>query len=608
MLRLRIALRNQVRMEYFERRELSIGSDPENDIVLDDAAVSRRHAVMRLDDVSGEVWIDDLGSRNGLLLDFGRVERHCLRVGETLQLGHAFLQVEDVPRDEIDLAIVREEPPRAAGERRTSTHNLTPGLESEPRRVLELVRDLARAEAVGRSQGARDFLERARELIWAETLLTGSFDALGQLAVRNVVGRPIDEELQSELVRLGSHAPPFRATTAGRLLVVSEGPGQRLLAAVFARPGAANAWRMELLEQLAEWAFAAGRSEGAVRRSLTDGRGAPSLRLPPDYVLGSSAAARELARTIELAAKHSGTALILGEPGVGKEGVARAIHDSSARAASPFLVVDATTLRSELAASELFGIGDRVATGVDERKGLVAEAGDGTIFLDEIGDLQPEVQGLLLRVLQTRDYRVTGRTKSESTKARFLAATNVDLEDRVRQGRFRPDLLHRLSAVVVPVPPLRERIEDLPEILDALLSKVLRKHSRDIRGISVAALRRLAELPWSGNIRQLEQELERAVLSTPEGAAIESRNFHALRIARPTTSSMTTGTPAGGMPQAQPPANSASMSPPKLHELLESQRSAQIREALAATGGNKLAAAKRLGIARTSLYKYLRGI
>lgn len=606
MLRLRIALRNQVRMVHFERRELSIGSDPDNDIVLDDAAVSRRHAVVRLDDVSGEVWINDLGSRNGLLLDGGRIERHCLRVGEALQLGHAFLQVEDVPRDEIDLAIVRQAPPRTAGERQTSTHNLTPGLESEPRRVIELVRDLARADAVGRSQGVRNFLERARELVWAETILTGSFDTVGQLAIRSVVGRPIDEELQSELLRLRSHAPPFRATTEGRLLVVSEGPGQRLLAAVFARPGAANAWRMELLEQLAEWTFASGKAEGAVRGSLTDRRGALPLRLPPDYVLGSSAAARELARTIELAAKHPGTALILGEPGVGKEGVARAIHDSSLRAALPFLVVDATALRSELAASELFGIGDRVATGVNERKGLIAEAGEGTIFLDEIADLQPEVQGLLLRVLQTRDYRATGRTKSETTKARFLAATNVDLEDRVRQGRFRADLLQRLSAVIVSVPPLRDRIDDLPEILDALLSKVLRKHSRDIRGISVAALRRLAELPWSGNIRQLEQELERAVLSTPEGAAIESRNFHVLRTAPPAASGMSTKPLAVGVPLAQLSHYSATTSPPKLHELLDSQRTEQIRDALEATGGNKLAAAKRLGIARTSLYKYLK--
>jgi transcriptional regulator with PAS, ATPase and Fis domain len=269
--------------------------------------------------------------------------------------------------------------------------------------------------------------------------------------------------------------------------------------------------------------------------------------------------------------------------------------------------VDSTALRSELAVSELFGIGERVATGVDQRKGLVAEAGDGTIFLDEIADLQPEVQALLLRVLQTRDYRVTGRTKSESTKARFLAATNVDLEERVRQGGFRADLLQRLSAVIVSVPPLRERIEDLPEILDALLSKILRKHSRDIRGISVAALRRLAELPWVGNIRQLEQELERAVLSTPDGAAIESRNFHVLRIARGAAQFATTEPVAIGAPPTTTPSPFGAMtSPQKLQVLLDSQRTEQIREALEATGGNKLAAAKRLGIARSSLYKYLR--
>jgi DNA-binding NtrC family response regulator/pSer/pThr/pTyr-binding forkhead associated (FHA) protein len=608
MLRLRIALRDQVRTESFERRELSIGSDPENDIVLDDAAVSRRHAIVRLDELSGEVWITDLGSRNGLLLDGRRLERHRLCIGEALQLGHAFLQIEDVPRDEIDLAITRQAPARIAEERHTSTGHLTPGLESEPRRVIELVRDLARADTLGRSEGARAFLERARELVWAETILIGSFDAMGQLAVRSVVGRPIGEEIQSEMLRLRLHAPPFRATAEGRILVVSEGRGRRLLAAVFARAGAANAWRMELLEQLAEWTFASSQTESDARSSRTGRSGPQPLRLPPDYVLGSSAAARELERTIELAARHPGTALILGEPGVGKEGVARAIHDSSPRAALPFLVVDATALRSELAASELFGIGNRVATGVDERKGLVAEAGDGTIFLDEIADLQPEVQGLLLRLLQTRDYRVTGRTKAESTRARFLAATNVDLEERVRQGRFRPDLLQRLSAVIVPVPPLRDRIEDLPEILDALLTKVLRKHSRDIRGISVGALRRLAELPWAGNIRQLEQELERAVLSTPEGAAIESRNFHVLRFAQPTPLHANANSLALVARSRAAPLLVKTTLPQKLQDLIESQRAEQIREALEATGGNKLAAARRLGIARTSLYKYLRKI
>jgi DNA-binding NtrC family response regulator/pSer/pThr/pTyr-binding forkhead associated (FHA) protein len=606
MLRLRIALRNLVRTEHIERGELSIGSAAENDVVLDDAAVSRRHALVHRDEASGEVWITDRGSRNGLLLDGRRVERHKLRVGEAVQLGHAFVQVEDMPLDEIDLAIVRPAPSKPATGRHTITRDLTPGLESEPRRVIELVRDLARAEVLGNSEEARSFLERARELVWAETIFTGSFGGDGQLAVRSVAGRPIDDDIPGELLRLCARATPLRATAEGRLFLVSEGTGGRLLAAVFARPGAANAWRIELLEQLAEWTFASGNMRDEERENRAERRGPVPLRLPPDYVLGSSAAARDLRRSIELAARHPGTTLILGEPGAGKEGVARAIHDSSPRAALPFLVVDSTALRSELAVSELFGIGDRVATGVDQRKGLVAEAGDGTIFLDEIADLQPEVQALLLRVLQTRDYRVTGRAKPESTKARFLAATNVDLEERVRQGRFRADLLQRLSAMIVSVPPLRERIEDLPEILDVLFSKILRKHSRDIRGISVAALRRLAELPWAGNIRQLEQELERAVLSTPDGAAIESRNFHVLRGAQAAGFRAASEAMTIELSAATAFRGASTFSPEKLQVVLDSQRTEQIRQALEATGGNKLAAAKRLGIARSSLYKYLK--
>ena len=182
-------------VETLDVRELSIGSASENDVVLDDAAVSRRHAMVRLDETSGEIWITDLGSRNGLLLDGRRVERHHLRVGEALQLGHAVLQVEDVPRDESDLAIVRPSPPRAVEGRRRTTRDLTPGLESEPRRVIELVRDLARADANGWGLEARPFLERARELVWAQTILAGSYDAAGELALRNVVGRPIDDEV-----------------------------------------------------------------------------------------------------------------------------------------------------------------------------------------------------------------------------------------------------------------------------------------------------------------------------------------------------------------------------------------------------------------------------
>ena len=613
MLRLRFLLRNEVQLLALSGAEARIGSAPDNDVVLDDRAVSGRHAAAWADPAGGGAWIEDRGSKNGLLHRGRRVPRVLLRPGDTVRVGHATIQLESVPEDEATLAIELPYPAASPREDRTGTSELTPDFDSEPQRVIQLVREMSAAGHDGWRRHERELLPRARALIHAETLALGISGLDGQLAFRLLLGPPVSEPDASRIAALLARAAePGRGREEGRLLVVPAASGRGFLAAVFARPGAATGWRIGLLEEVASWALSETDPE-AERDSLAPvllRAFSAELRLPPYYVLGSSPAARRLAEDIQLAVLHPGAVLVLGEPGAGKEGVARAIHDSGPRAGKPFLAVNVSTLRSELAAAELFGIEEGVATAVRKRPGLIAEAAEGTIFLDEIGELRPEIQADLLRVLQGGDFLSVGGRRPQFSRARFIAATNRDLDELVRRERFRPDLLARLSATVVRVPPLRERVEDLPEIATVLLSKLCARHSRPVRGLSVGALRDLEALPWRDNVRELEHELEHALLSVPAGAILERRNFACLRAPRESPAHAAPGLATAlheppTVPATAPATASGGTPGGSLGELLDAQRRAQLLEALRATAGHKAAAARRLGISRSTLYLWL---
>ncbi len=229
-------------------------------------------------------------------------------------------------------------------------------------------------------------------------------------------------------------------------------------------------------------------------------------------IVGASSSMMAVFQLVDTIAPTSSTVLITGESGTGKELVARAIHFNSPRKDLPFVAVNCGALSETLLDSELFGHMRGAFTGADSnKKGLIEVAEKGTIFLDEIGEMSPLVQVKLLRVLQERRFRRLGGTEEIGTDIRVLAATNRDLMKMVAEGGFREDLFYRINVIPLRLPPLRDRLDDIPSLAEHFIAKFANQMGKAITGISGGALARLREHHWPGNIRELENAMERAV-------------------------------------------------------------------------------------------------
>ena len=242
-----------------------------------------------------------------------------------------------------------------------------------------------------------------------------------------------------------------------------------------------------------------------------------------DNIIGVSAAMEKLKQTIRTVASTSSTILVLGESGTGKELVARAVHVCSPRAAEPFVSVNCGAFPETLLESELFGYVKGAFTGANQNKrGLFEVADGGTLFLDEISEMTLSMQVKLLRVLQERSVRPVGGTNEIAVDVRVIAATNRDLDKMVAEGGFREDLYYRLSVIPVRVPPLRDRREDIPLLANHFLKKYAAAAARNISRVNAHALQELCGYEWPGNVRQLENTVERAVaLETAEELRVE---------------------------------------------------------------------------------------
>ena len=245
-------------------------------------------------------------------------------------------------------------------------------------------------------------------------------------------------------------------------------------------------------------------------------------RQQPQNLIGSSAGFRHAYSLIGKAAATQVTVLLLGETGVGKERFARALHDMSRRAAGPFVAVNCAALPHELIESELFGVEKGAFTGAHaSRSGKFERADGGTLFLDEIGELPLAAQAKLLRVLQEGEIERLGDERVRKINVRLVAATNVDLQSAVRAGRFRSDLFYRLNVYPVKIPPLRERTADIQPLVESMLQRFGALHDKRVAGITDKALRALKNYAWPGNIRELENIIERGVILTPQNDWIE---------------------------------------------------------------------------------------
>jgi len=250
-----------------------------------------------------------------------------------------------------------------------------------------------------------------------------------------------------------------------------------------------------------------------LRMENKDLRRALEKRTSFDKLLGKSKLMQEVYRLIEQVAPSRSTVLICGESGTGKELVAQALHHRSPRSGHPFVVVNGHNIPTELLEDNLFGHVRGAFTGATtSKRGLVEAAEGGTVLFDEISTVSPEVQAKLLRVIQEKEFLPLGALESRVVDVRILAATNEDLKSLVEQGRFREDLYYRLNVIRVNLPPLRERVEDIPLLVDHFLARYNEENNKEVKQLSPEVIERFMGYPWPGNVRELENAVERGVV------------------------------------------------------------------------------------------------
>jgi PAS domain S-box-containing protein len=313
-----------------------------------------------------------------------------------------------------------------------------------------------------------------------------------------------------------------------------------------------------------------------------------------DDLIGDSPAMRRLKSEIIKVAPLEIPILIQGESGTGKELVAQSLHQLSPRRDAALVMINAAALPATLVESELFGYEAGAFTGADRkgRKGKFEQAAGGTIFLDEIGDMPLEVQSKLLRVLQDRMVERIGGDRAREVDFRLVTATNRDLQALVTEGTFRLDLYYRIAPIIIEVPPLRERREDIGQLVGHFLHDVADRHGRPLPEVTDEALNYLTEHPWPGNARQLRHEVERAFVFAENG--------------RITTDILTRYSDARvSLPDLMTPRAPARSGPTTLKEAVDRTEAELVREAMERFKGNKKRVAQELGISRTYLYKIL---
>ncbi len=408
-------------------------------------------------------------------------------------------------------------------------------------------------------------------------------------------------ELRNQL-RKRSHPPPLIIVTAD----------DRAESAVHAmRAGAANylvkrpGYLARLADAVSEELSSCSRIASPLDCGDPAGYSAASAGL-----IGASRAMADVRRRVLTAGKHDVSVLITGETGTGKEVAAMAIHMGSNRRDMPFVPVNCATIASNLFESELFGSTRGAFTGASrDRTGLFGEASGGMIFLDEIGELPIEAQAKLLRVLESGAFRSVGSAREKKVNVRVIAATNRDLAVAVARGEFRRDLYYRLDVLTIHLPPLRERLEDLPTLVEHFIA--LEAHGKKRREIRPEALRQLKAHDWPGNVRELKHTIARTMLWGGDGAIDHFELASAVRLeseARRTPLSDTNPRNCPGACQSQPARSPAPSIPPHRPRKRHDLRWSELADALMRNQGRLPPAAMELGISVRTLQRRMREI
>jgi DNA-binding NtrC family response regulator len=539
---------------------VTIGSSRRNAFVVRAPGVSREHARAEVTP-GGRVLVIDAGSKNGILLEGEAVDSVELVPGISVRLGEATLAIEsDRSPDKLAIALRPSSAPSGISFATESVEAST--------RTWEALRWASEAPMAGEPAGAaerRGLLRRAMEVLRADALAICVVDAAGAVAILELAGKLPTEPSLAEVLALRPHEQTqfvIQPATESQVLVAwaADGFADRAFTRDFLR----YASRVHL-----------GASETQARPLAAN-----ALTIPPGIIAGRSPGMQALYEQIRRVA-HADTILISGENGSGKESVARMLHSNGWSKAGPFKTQNCAAISGTLFEAELFGIVKGAATEVRARPGLFREADKGSLLLDEISEIPLPMQAKLLRAVQEREVQPVGSTITHPVRLRLIATTNRNLPEMVSGGTFRADLYHRLHKVELHVPPLRERPEDLADLVTSFLARESEIHRRHVRGVTEDALRMLQRYPWPGNVRELDGEITRAVLACPIGGSIRPEH---LSVAAPDHASAVTD--LNGSRAA-------------------ADRSALSR-ALADTKNNVTATARLLGVSRKTVYDLMR--
>jgi len=596
--------------------EISVGREAENTIRLEDAWVSARHCTIA--EQNGRFILRDLESHAGTFVNGIPVMQRELTGGDEVAIGNSLFSFQlekslDLPRNEVRMD--REEAPHAVtAELHTEAmENLSPEAlaalpppermgrnlnallrisraigslrdeESLPWQLLGMIFDVIPAERGAMLLLEEDAKEVRSQVAWDRLGGPDSPVHISQALVRRVV------ETRTPLWNCGE--PRRRSEAEGTrpaFLCVPMVAEKRVIGILYLESGSGGAvFTQQDLELLASIAglgvIGIENARQFERLSNEYQRLRAEVSLTHDMV-GRSAKMRDVYQIVERVAASDSTVLICGESGTGKELAARAIHKNSGRKDQAFVALNCAALTETLLESELFGHEKGAFTSaVNLKKGFLEVAEGGTIFLDEIGELSPILQAKLLRVLQEREFTRVGGTRAIKIDVRFLAATNKDLQKGVREERFRADLFHRLNVISLTLPALRERAEDIGELAEHFVARYAKKCNRRVTGISDAALECLRRYEWPGNIRELENAMERAVVIGSSEKIL-----------------------AEDLPESvQESGQEAATAPAKYHEAIRDLKKQMILSALEQTGGNMTEAAKHLGVHANYLHRLM---
>jgi transcriptional regulator with PAS, ATPase and Fis domain len=444
-------------------------------------------------------------------------------------------------------------------------------------------------------------VDRQHRIVWISEGYKHFLPALGFEHEQDFIGRPVEEvvpnTLMNRVIESGRPIVLDLLTNKAGTFLVSRLPLRDEAGQVLGAVGLV--WLNESPDHTQGTMQPLMAKFSRLQKELDDARRQLAAQRRPKHTIasfiGTSPGVMEVKRLARRVAGTDSTVLLLGETGTGKELMAQGIHAGSHRAAGPFVGVNIAAVPETLLEAEFFGVAPGAYTGADRkgRPGKFKLADGGTLFLDEIGDMPLALQAKLLRVLQEQEVEPLGSNQVEQLDCRVIAATSRDLPAMVAAGSFRADLYYRLNVLPIRLPPLRERLSDLDALADHLLDDIaLRIGLPAPKALADDALELLAAQPWPGNIRELRNALEQACLMSDE-LVLAAGDFRPLL-----------GAP--GAARTPPPAAAPEAVPRKLlHDAVAELEAESIRAALKATNGNKLAAARMLGIARATLYEKL---